>query len=70
MVGSLTNQLESTKDAEELLKDYKKHKKEYYIRFLKTVVKNISNFNAVKSAVKGLNDGLKESKKIEYWKIQ
>ena len=52
------------------IEQYNKHKKEYYIRFLKTVVKNISNFNAVKSAVKGLNDGLKESKKIEYWKIQ
>ncbi|WP_370774102.1 glycosyltransferase family 2 protein [Clostridium sp.] len=52
------------------VEDYKKHKKEYYIRFLKTVVKNINNFNAVKSAVKGLNDGLKESKKIEYWKVQ
>lgn len=50
--------------------DYKKHKKEYYIRFLKTVVKNINNFNAIKSSLKGLNDGLKESKKIEYWKIQ
>ena len=49
--------------------NYKKHKKEYYIRFLKTVVKNINNFNVVKSAIKGLNDGLKESKKIEYWKI-
>ena len=52
------------------IEDYKKHKKEYYIRFIKTVVKNINNFNAVKSAVKGLNDGLKESKKIEYWKVQ
>ena len=52
------------------IEDYKKHKKEYYIRFLKTVVKNINNFNAVKSAVKGLNDGLKESKKIEYWNVQ
>ena len=52
------------------IEDYKKHKKEYYIRFLKTVVKNINNFNAVKSSVKGLNDGLKESKKIEYWKVQ
>ena len=52
------------------IEEYKKHKKEYYIRFLKTVVKNINNFNAIKSAVKGLSDGLKESKKIEYWKIQ
>ena len=40
------------------------------MRFLKTIIKNISNFNAVKFAVKGLNDGLKESKKIEYWKVQ
>ena len=31
--------------------------------------KNINNFNVVKSAIKGLNDGLKESKKIEYWKV-
>ena len=52
------------------IEEYKKHKKEYYIRFLKTVAKNINNFNAIKSAVKGLSDGLKESKKIEYWKIQ
>lgn len=52
------------------LEEYNKHKKEYYIRFLKTVIKNINNFNAVKSAIKGLNDGLKESKKIEYWKVQ
>ena len=52
------------------IEEYKKHKKEYYIRFLKTIVKNINNFNAIKSAVKGLSDGLKESKKIEYWKIQ
>ena len=51
------------------IEEYKKHKKEYYIRFLKTVAKNINNFNAIKSAVKGLSDGLKESKKIEYWKI-
>ena len=50
------------------IEEYKKHKKEYYIRFLKTIVKNINNFNAIKSAVKGLSDGLKESKKIEYWK--
>ena len=52
------------------IEEYKKHKKEYYIRFLKTIVKNINNFNAIKSAVKGLSDGLKESKKIQYWKIQ
>ena len=52
------------------IEEYKKHKKEYYIRFLKTVAKNINNFNAIKSAVKGLSDGLKESKKIEYRKIQ
>lgn len=52
------------------LEEYNKHKKEYYIRFLKTVIKNINNFNAVKSAIKGLNDGLRESKKIEYWKVQ
>lgn len=50
------------------LNDYKKNKKEYYIRFLKTVVKNIYNFNVVKSAVVGLKDGLKESKKIESYK--
>lgn len=52
------------------IEEYKKHKKEYYIRFLKTIVKNINNFNAIKLAVKGLSDGLKESKKIQYWKIQ
>ena len=52
------------------IEEYKKHKKEYYIRFLTTIVKNINNFNAIKLAVKGLSDGLKESKKIQYWKIQ
>ena len=52
------------------IEEYKKHKKEYYIRFLKTIVKNINYFNAIKLAVKGLSDGLKESKKIQYWKIQ
>ena len=52
------------------IEEYKKHKKEYYIRFLKTIVKNMNNFNAIKLAVKGLSDGLKESKKIQYWKIQ
>lgn len=50
------------------IEDYKLHKKEYYIRFLKTLIKNINNFNAIKSTLKGLNDGLKESKKIEYFK--
>lgn len=50
------------------IEDYKSHKKEYYIRFLKTLIKNINNFNAIKSTLKGLNDGLKESKKIEYLK--
>ena len=34
------------------IEEYKKHKKEYYIRFLKTIVKNINNFNAIKLAVK------------------
>ena len=52
------------------IEEYKKHKKEYYIRFLKTIIKNINNFNAIKLAVKGLSDGLKESKKIQYWNIQ
>lgn len=51
------------------LEEYNKHKVEYYIRFLKTVIKNINNINAVKSTIKGLNDGLKESKKIKYWTI-
>lgn len=50
------------------LNQYKKNKKEYYIRFLKTVIKNINNFNVVKSAVVGLKDGLKESKKIESYR--
>ena len=50
------------------LNNYKKNKNQYYIRFLKTVIKNINDFNVIKSAVLGLKDGIKESKKIESYK--
>lgn len=45
---------------------FKQNKKIYYIRFLKNLVKNINNPKVVKLVIKGLIDGLKESRSINY----
>lgn len=47
-------------------RDFKRNSRKYYIRFLKTLVKNINNIKATKSTINGLRDGLKESRKISY----
>lgn len=43
--------------------EFKKNQKFYYVRFIKTLVKNLNNVTAVKLTLKGLKDGIKESNK-------
>lgn len=42
--------------------DYKKNRVNYYVRFIKNMVKNIGNLKALKATIKGLKDGIKDSK--------
>jgi len=44
--------------------ELKKNNYFYYIRFIKTIVKNFNNITIVKYTIKGLIDGLKERKKV------
>ena len=69
-LGSLTNRLESTKDAEELLKDYKKHKKNtLYESVMDIIVRaNEEKFEEAKRMCKALEELMKdelEAKKTE-----
>ena len=67
---NLTNRLESTKDAEELLKDYKKHKKNtLYESVMDIIVRaNEEKFEEARKMCKALEELMKdelEAKKIE-----
>lgn len=50
------------------LEDLRKNNYSYYIRFMKTLIKSSANFNAFKSTLKGLRDGISERKKLEFKK--
>ena len=47
-------------------KSLRKNNKYYYIRFIKTIIKNLNNFKVIVSAINGFKDGVVERKKIKY----